>query len=746
MGAFLSGLMGSVSKKIDSNVAQADELKKAKRDSYSKIAMDPNSPPELKDWAWGEYQKGLDPDSKKKFGTLQPLLDHLSKRGGKQQQGAPQQGGQQPMSEQPPGGPVKAPGPLSPSLQTGGQQQPMSEQGPVRAPQGPFSAAASAQTARDRADKTFKTDEKIRENQAKPKAQKFVGVERTGDDPATGKPYEGAWIHTVNTDGTESWEKQAAKTTTSGVPRVLGHLSATDAKGEQARGAKFKDEAGNELNADDLPEGMALATVSQGGKTFQVPISQNQTHFAVGGKMYAVGTLNQTDLGKGAGAELGPSRVGTQSSRGVQAVVNGQPVVQQIPSSTTPMTPGVTGRPTQGQAPAAAPAPHGQAPAASQQKAPGMLTPGNIDLNNRPVVKNPDGTSSTVSTMTIEEDGKTILLPTIVNGKRVSEDEAIKHYHDTGEQMGIFDSEKSADAYDRQLHNKMGWNGKPGSAQDKWQHGQPQQTQASPGPVRAPSPGNGLPPGVTPLAGVPPAQYQKYLGDFRTLRTASTQLFGDPTQPNLKGLDSYADLADNKGSQQRLGQALRLTMQGLDQNTEGGHASAGGGGVSLGLGGVSTWVQNQLGMKPAIADQQTKMMQKAIGSLTPEELQAYNSTVAGMEAVVGLRKLTGAPASQASVNAIKDMLPMIGVNTFSSSGFQDKMQKVGAEVAGGAQGIPASALDPQSQQVMQAIKNIPNRSKAGAGPAKAPAKKGAGSETDLKGLSTEELFQRLTGK
>ncbi len=71
--------------------------------------------------------------------------------------------------------------------------------------------------------------------------------------------------------------------------------------------------------------------------------------------------------------------------------------------------------------------------------------------------------------MTIEEDGKGVLLPTIINGKRVSDKEAYKHYRETGEHMGIFKTEKDADNYDKDLHNKMGWNGAPGSSQEKWQ-------------------------------------------------------------------------------------------------------------------------------------------------------------------------------------------------------------------------------------------------------------------------------------
>lgn len=94
----------------------------------------------------------------------------------------------------------------------------------------------------------------------------------------------------------------------------------------------------------------------------------------------------------------------------------------------------------------------------------GMLMPGNIDLDNRPEVKNADGTHSTVDTITIERNGKTILIPQIVGGKRLSKEEAIKHYKDTNEHMGVFRDQASADAYDKELHEEKGWNG----AGNKW--------------------------------------------------------------------------------------------------------------------------------------------------------------------------------------------------------------------------------------------------------------------------------------
>lgn len=80
---------------------------------------------------------------------------------------------------------------------------------------------------------------------------------------------------------------------------------------------------------------------------------------------------------------------------------------------------------------------------------------GNIDLNSRPVVENEDGTISTVRSMSFNEDGKEILIPTVVNGKIVSDEEAIEHYHKTGEYLGKFDSVEEAEAYAEQLHKEQ---------------------------------------------------------------------------------------------------------------------------------------------------------------------------------------------------------------------------------------------------------------------------------------------------
>ena len=65
----------------------------------------------------------------------------------------------------------------------------------------------------------------------------------------------------------------------------------------------------------------------------------------------------------------------------------------------------------------------------------------------------------TVRSMSFEENGKEILIPTIVNknGKWVelSDDEAIDWYHRTGEYLGIFNSVAEANAYAEQLHEQQ---------------------------------------------------------------------------------------------------------------------------------------------------------------------------------------------------------------------------------------------------------------------------------------------------
>ena len=87
----------------------------------------------------------------------------------------------------------------------------------------------------------------------------------------------------------------------------------------------------------------------------------------------------------------------------------------------------------------------------------GRYGKGNIDLNRRQVVHNRDGSISTERSFSANFDGKEVLLPTVINGKVVSERQAINHYLKTGEHLGEFDTPEEADEYAEKLHNRQDW-------------------------------------------------------------------------------------------------------------------------------------------------------------------------------------------------------------------------------------------------------------------------------------------------
>lgn len=100
----------------------------------------------------------------------------------------------------------------------------------------------------------------------------------------------------------------------------------------------------------------------------------------------------------------------------------------------------------------------------------GLVETGNLPIWDRPRVENDDGTYSSEYSFSREQDGKEVLVPTIVNGQFLTPDgkkpqegspeekqmfdRAWQHYLQTGENLGKFDNAQDANAYSQILHNR----------------------------------------------------------------------------------------------------------------------------------------------------------------------------------------------------------------------------------------------------------------------------------------------------
>lgn len=82
-----------------------------------------------------------------------------------------------------------------------------------------------------------------------------------------------------------------------------------------------------------------------------------------------------------------------------------------------------------------------------------VVEPGNIDIDARKVVLNPDGSFSTEESMSFgDETGAEILIPTVVNGQHLSQDAAVDSYYQTGQHLGKFTDPAAAESYAQALH------------------------------------------------------------------------------------------------------------------------------------------------------------------------------------------------------------------------------------------------------------------------------------------------------
>lgn len=91
------------------------------------------------------------------------------------------------------------------------------------------------------------------------------------------------------------------------------------------------------------------------------------------------------------------------------------------------------------------------------QMAPGMLEEPTLDLAQQPRVTNPDGSISTVDSLSVNLDGKEVLLPTVTaegvhfTGENAAA-EAIAEFKKTGRHLGKFETPAAATAFGKQVH------------------------------------------------------------------------------------------------------------------------------------------------------------------------------------------------------------------------------------------------------------------------------------------------------
>jgi len=214
----------------------------------------------------------------------------------------------------------------------------------------------------------------------------------------------------------------------------------------------------------------------------------------------------------------------------------------------------------------------------------------------------------------------------------------------------------------------------------------------------------GLPPGITLPAGtVTPGMDTTFRKRAVPVRALMTQVFGDPENPEIRSMESFAPLADDKSATQRIGTAIRLLQSDennlaiITNSDTSGWAAHGGSGmlipVSVGgdvHGGKGSSSQNITAEKAAQLNANLKNAMEALK--TPEERQAVVASLKAYEEASGLRSLISSGGALASIATIQKTLPIIGVNTFSAQDYKDRLRRLAEDGANGKWGIPPNYL------------------------------------------------------
>lgn len=221
-----------------------------------------------------------------------------------------------------------------------------------------------------------------------------------------------------------------------------------------------------------------------------------------------------------------------------------------------------------------------------------------------------------------------------------------------------------------------------------------QQTPSVPGGPAAPPPRSVVTPppaassGSRPLEGFSGSEFNTQSKKATALKAAGAQIFGDPSDPNSRGLAYYAPLMDDAGARERVGTAARMVIQDLaSADSKGGGIGASLLGTGASLHGGDLWgaIKNWSGATEAIGKQQAAATDAAIAKLKPEEKDMLNAIMASYGTIMGLRSITSAGAYKFSAEAMEREIPVPGrAGVVDSRSYKDKMARLAQEMVTGS--------------------------------------------------------------
>lgn len=86
----------------------------------------------------------------------------------------------------------------------------------------------------------------------------------------------------------------------------------------------------------------------------------------------------------------------------------------------------------------------------------GMTSPGTIPLSELSVIESGKGIFSPIPTQVINQNGNSILIPLVVDGKELIPQEAVDYYKKSGRNLGIFNNKDNADKFEQALNRHLG--------------------------------------------------------------------------------------------------------------------------------------------------------------------------------------------------------------------------------------------------------------------------------------------------